>query len=55
MSLVLSSSCTILSSQVVSLSFQSVNFCAAMDTLIDQDAVVLEVVVNEHVHTSQHE
>ena len=40
----------ILSSQVVSLPFQSViqevaNFCAAMDTLIDQDAVIINVIV----------
>ena len=37
---------TILSSQVVSLPFQSVmevaNFCAAMDTLIDQDGLLLD-------------
>ena len=30
----------ILSSQVVSLPFQSANFCAAMDTLIDQDGFI---------------
>ena len=41
---------TILSSQVVSLPLQSVevaNFCAAMDTLIDQD-VYLPTVFNTH-------
>ena len=39
-------SCSILSSQVVSLPLQSVmvaNFCAAMDTLIDQDVAVENV------------
>ena len=43
---------SILSSQVVSLPFQSViqevaNFCAAMDTLIDEDAILVIIIIND--------
>ena len=46
---------SILSSQVVSLPFQSViqeiaNFCAAMDTLIDQDGVYQTIGLNIYIY-----